>query len=99
MDISVMDVVSFIGAATGIVIALNARKATKADIIGKLQGSLEGALDTIEQMRVQAIAQGNRITALETASILLRRYVKALIRQLIDNKIKPLPPPAGLDLE
>ena len=99
MDIDIMGIVSLIGAATGIIIALNARKATKADVISKLHKSLEGALDTIEKMRTQAIERGNRITALETAGILLRRYVKALIKQLVDNEIEPTPPPSGLDLE
>lgn len=106
MEINLADLLTGIGVITSLFIALRAFRATKADVISKMEDALSGAITTIVELQAREVTQDaqikllrGRIRVLENAEALLRTYIARLLEQMRDNEIEPVKPPADLDIK
>jgi len=111
-NIEIGQVLMAIGTVTSLLLAYNAYKATKADIINKMSDSLIKTIGTIEKLRLRVTNQGaridlqdneisvlkGRIRILENINVLLREYIRTLFKQFKEHDIEPVTPPKELDL-
>jgi len=112
-NLDIGQVLMAIGTVTSLILAYNAYRATKADVINKMSNTITDTIDTIEKLRLRVTNQGaridlqdneikalrGRIRILENINVLLRTYIRKLFKQLKSHNIEPVAPPEELDLD